>query len=135
MIFVAHSLGGLIVEQALLLASDSLHDSHHKILDATSGIVFFGTPHRGSSNDIARVLQYSVSIGVRAKGLNTRSNSLVEFSSQLGHIQEAFQEFHTRKLPKFHITSFFEELPLPGFGLVSEKANLAMVEDLTRTGC
>lgn len=135
LIFVAHSLGGLVVKQALLLASVSLHDRHRKILDATSGIVFFGTPHRGSSNDIARVLQYSASIGARVNRSNIRSYPFLEFSSQLGRIQEAFQEFQSRKVPEFQIISFFEELPIPGFGLVSEKVNLVAMADLTRTGC
>lgn len=123
MIFVGHSLGGLVVKQALLLASESLHDSYHDILNATSGIVFLGTPHRGSSNDIARVLQYHEFVGTRKGELNARG-PFAELSLQLGHIQEAFQEFHTQKLLKFQIISFFEELPVPGFGLVSQKVNL-----------
>lgn len=59
--FLAHSLGGIIVKEALLLASDTSRQSFRQILKATSGIVFFGTPNFGGLNDIERVLQYSVS--------------------------------------------------------------------------
>lgn len=43
-IFICHSLGGIVVKQ--LLARTALGTSH--ILPSTSGIVFYGTPHRGS---------------------------------------------------------------------------------------
>jgi hypothetical protein len=119
LIFVAHSLGGLVVEEALLLASDSLHDSHHNIVHATSGIIFLGTPNHGSSNDITRVLEYCASLGTGKRRFVAGSHPFAELSSQLGHIHKAFQEYRTRKLTQFHIISFFEELPIPGFGLVS----------------
>jgi predicted alpha/beta hydrolase family esterase len=42
-IFVAHSLGGVIVKRALVEAK--LDDSYKAIHDATYGIAFFGKPH------------------------------------------------------------------------------------------
>ncbi|CZR67446.1 uncharacterized protein PAC_17345 [Phialocephala subalpina] len=118
LIFVAHSFGGLVVKQALLLASDSLDDNRRDIVNATSGIVFFGTPHRGNTGDIDRVLQYWVSIGAERRRLSSEKFVFGQLSSQLGQIQEAFLEFHTRKIPRFQIISFFEELPDPEFGVV-----------------
>ncbi|KAE8440915.1 hypothetical protein EG329_006312 [Mollisiaceae sp. DMI_Dod_QoI] len=118
LIFVAHSLGGLIVKQALLLASNSLHDGYHEILKATAGIVFMGTPHCGNSDDITRVLQYCASIGTEKEITIAGSHSFAELSAQLGAAHKEFQEFYTRELPQFQIVSFLEELPIPGFGLV-----------------
>ena len=46
-LFVAHSLGGLVCEQALLL-SDATREPN-SIANNTVGIVFMGTPHYGSS--------------------------------------------------------------------------------------
>ena len=48
-VFVAHSLGGLVVKQALIEARKQTHDSDlQDVYDSTHGIIFFGTPHRGS---------------------------------------------------------------------------------------
>ena len=48
LIFIAHSLGGLVVEQALLICRGS-HDRNLKtMLSSTIGILFMGTPHDGS---------------------------------------------------------------------------------------
>lgn len=46
LIFIAHSLGGIVVKQALPQAR--LEPQYQSICDAILGIIFFGTPHRGS---------------------------------------------------------------------------------------
>lgn len=51
--FIAHSLGGLLVREALTLASqhqdDQIGTSRYKdIFRSTVAIMFFGTPHRGA---------------------------------------------------------------------------------------
>ena len=54
-IFVCHSLGGLVVKQALIRSSEYYHNQepHHamlgSVLKSTLGVIFLGTPHRGSS--------------------------------------------------------------------------------------
>ena len=61
-IFVCHSLGGIVVKQAMISAHRN--DNHKAILSATKGVIFMGTPHGGSSYagrgkimaDIANVL-------------------------------------------------------------------------------
>lgn len=54
-IFVAHSLGGLIVKNALIEASEAIEDSVMdkltlSIQQCTKGVVFFGTPHKGHAD-------------------------------------------------------------------------------------
>ncbi|KAI9148687.1 Enniatin synthetase [Paramyrothecium foliicola] len=46
-IFVAHSLGGLIVKQALISLSKSKNEEDQRLLHAVYGVVFFGVPHDG----------------------------------------------------------------------------------------
>ncbi|KEY71346.1 hypothetical protein S7711_10245, partial [Stachybotrys chartarum IBT 7711] len=46
-IFIAHSLGGLIVKQALISLSKSKNEEDQRLLQAVYGIVFFGVPHDG----------------------------------------------------------------------------------------
>jgi protein SERAC1 len=45
-VWVSHSLGGLVVKKAIINAYIS-GDYYESIHDATRGVVFFGTPHRG----------------------------------------------------------------------------------------
>lgn len=49
-IFVCHSLGGIIVKEALRLSSVAqFRPREQRLYQDTFGIVFLGTPHRGSS--------------------------------------------------------------------------------------
>lgn len=48
-IFVVHSLGGLLAKQILRRANDSADDDYKKISDSTRLLVFLSTPHTGSS--------------------------------------------------------------------------------------
>ncbi|KAG4440948.1 hypothetical protein IFR05_003577 [Cadophora sp. M221] len=74
-IFVAHSLGGLVVKEALV-ESKKYEDNAMKsdIYESIKGIVFFGTPHRGSSDaqwgDILRSIA-SVAFDTNEKLLQT----------------------------------------------------------------
>jgi hypothetical protein len=48
-VFVCHSLGGIVVKKALILAHERSSDPEYKqILDSTRGIAFLGVPHKGS---------------------------------------------------------------------------------------
>jgi hypothetical protein len=47
-IFVAHSLGGLVVKQVLRIAADHRGRDTASIFDKTRGVVFLGTPNVGS---------------------------------------------------------------------------------------
>ncbi|PKK53500.1 hypothetical protein CI102_1943 [Trichoderma harzianum] len=46
-VFIAHSLGGLIVKQFLISLSKSIDDVDQRLRDAIYGIAFFGVPHDG----------------------------------------------------------------------------------------
>ena len=48
MIFVGHSLGGIVIKSALIFSSESTLKSTQAIELSTCGVIFFGTPHRGS---------------------------------------------------------------------------------------
>ncbi|KAI2603729.1 hypothetical protein GGR54DRAFT_622131 [Hypoxylon sp. NC1633] len=52
-VFVGHSLGGLVIKEALLRSSEYYHNQQDEELGSvfacTKGIVFLGTPHRGST--------------------------------------------------------------------------------------
>lgn len=48
-VWLAHSMGGLIVKQILIEAAQSGEQENKKICDNTKAILFFSTPHTGSS--------------------------------------------------------------------------------------
>jgi hypothetical protein len=52
LIFVAHSLGGLIVKSALVASSTANTDSEKAVGLSTGGIIFFATPHQGCSHPV-----------------------------------------------------------------------------------
>ena len=53
-IFVAHSLGGIVLKRALFMAS--LDKRYRDIFEDTAGILFFGTPHMGKGASEADVI-------------------------------------------------------------------------------
>ncbi|KAL6805248.1 hypothetical protein J3E68DRAFT_441739 [Trichoderma sp. SZMC 28012] len=48
LVFVAHSLGGIVVKEMLARSSSSSETELKNIVESTATIVFLGTPHRGS---------------------------------------------------------------------------------------
>lgn len=49
LIFVCHSLGGLLVKQVLRTAKESSEQTWHRIADHCVAVLFLATPHSGSS--------------------------------------------------------------------------------------
>ncbi|KUI53424.1 Protein SERAC1 [Cytospora mali] len=58
--FIAHSIGGLVVKQALLIARRD--ETYRGILFNCHGVTFFATPHRGSSYMAMRHLSESIQL-------------------------------------------------------------------------
>ncbi|KAF5235110.1 hypothetical protein FAUST_7282 [Fusarium austroamericanum] len=85
-IFVAHSLGGLIVKQTLITLSKSKNDDDLKLMKAVYGIVFFGVPHMG--------MDISSLIAMVGDGPNRfLIESISHINSQIPSIQQ--REFYT----------------------------------------
>ncbi|KAL1860723.1 hypothetical protein Daus18300_009066 [Diaporthe australafricana] len=104
-VFICHSLGGIVVKQALNRAAEN---SRYKaaILYRVFGIFFFGTPHRGSE---LAPLGSIISRALRAGALGSHTNSqlvkeLDRKSTSLSHISNSFKE-HGHKI---RIVSFVE---------------------------
>ncbi|KAK4196100.1 hypothetical protein QBC40DRAFT_287873 [Triangularia verruculosa] len=71
-IFIAHSLGGIIIKEALVytrgLSAKSRGSLSH-IFDSTKTVLFFGTPHRAVDlteilHDVSRVIGFRINPGV-----------------------------------------------------------------------
>ncbi|KAH8178825.1 NACHT domain-containing protein [Sarocladium implicatum] len=101
-IFVVHSMGGLVVKEAYLQGQNDPH--YEYIIKAVSAIIFLSTPHRGTTlaETLNRVLRASLIGSPRnfIAELNTNSTTL-----------EMLNEHFRHAAPKLDIMSFYETRP------------------------
>ena len=132
LIFIAHSLGGIVCKQALILAFRN--PLHSIILDSTIGILFFGTPHRGARGtpEMGIVLGNIVDLCLKSSGSRlllgkTRSDLLASLSANYSTLRDVAQDF-THILDGLQIITFYElEEKAPLGRLVSHTLSLDMI--------
>ncbi|RYP26645.1 hypothetical protein DL768_011615 [Monosporascus sp. mg162] len=116
LVFVAHSLGGLISKVALIRASEHGQDkpqAHlHNIAQSTVGVLFFGTPHRGADpfNIAHHVLKALAGLAWQLN--NSVVQTLLQGGDYLRSVQDSFVTLS--KSSRWAIFSFQEEYPLRG---------------------
>ena len=47
LVFLAHSLGGIVLKRALVLLVRDSNDEERKLFESVKGLIFFGVPHKG----------------------------------------------------------------------------------------
>lgn len=120
LIFVAHSLGGLVCKKAILLSRNNPEAHLRGIFGCTKGIIFMGTPHKGawmadwakipaSALGLAKVANKSLLEILQTDNQLLESDQL-EFWSMVRELREGGR--------RFEVTCAFEELPLPVVGKV-----------------
>ncbi|KAJ6112263.1 hypothetical protein N7523_008324 [Penicillium sp. IBT 18751x] len=115
-IFIGHSLGGLVIKQALLNAKED--PKYGAIRNATSGLVFFGTPHRGAK---------AVELGKIAAGIarfvskGHASNDLLDCLEHNSLFTRQMSDRFRHQLEDYQVISFIEgkEVQLGGAGPAS----------------
>lgn len=140
-IFLCHSLGGIIVKRALAYSTSrtSSKVAHlHSIYTCTYGILFFGTPHLGSRKaHLASSLQKLASISLPRKTLETDSallRALEEDSEVLQNISDQFAPL----MPRFCVFFFWEQqrtdLKYTKDYIVDESSAAPMLDGTERAG-
>ncbi|KAF2848626.1 hypothetical protein T440DRAFT_500299 [Plenodomus tracheiphilus IPT5] len=130
-VFVCHSLVGIVCKQALVLAheDDRLYGD---ILSAVSGILFFGTPHRGSKGaDIGKTVGNVVNMCLCASHIAGIAGSVrADLLTTLESNSEALGELAVssrNRLRNLEIGTFHETQTMPGLSeLVVEKHSAIM---------
>ncbi|ETS83590.1 hypothetical protein PFICI_05466 [Pestalotiopsis fici W106-1] len=121
-VFVAHSLGGLIVKAALIKSAEYKSHNRHprqaEIYASTCGVAFFGTPHRGSSTE-----GYAEIIAGIAKLAWRRPNkSLLDALKENSQILEHQRESWTTISNNIPVVCVREELPT-AIGMIVPEAS------------
>ncbi|KAI0110359.1 Alpha/Beta hydrolase protein [Nemania sp. FL0031] len=114
-IFICHSLGGLIVKQALITSASyyKRYLTLNQIYTSTAGVVFMGTPHRGSST-----VSYGEIVAKFAKLLLRQPNDeLLQTLRPDSHILDKQRHDFTTISNDMTIVCIREELPT-GMGLI-----------------
>jgi len=120
LVFVAHSLGGIICKKAILFSQQKHGEPEiESIFKCTKGIIFMGTPHRGAW--MATWAKIPVSAFGIVKSTNPYLLGTLSGEEVLGSIQTDFGELlhkmSTSETP-IEVTCFYEELALPLVGKV-----------------
>ncbi|KAK3984467.1 hypothetical protein QBC44DRAFT_388270, partial [Cladorrhinum sp. PSN332] len=122
-IWVGHSLGGLVIKDAIILAND--HDKNDgfrefsEIFTSTIGVIFLGTPHRGSGLESLGQVVAKI-----AKAAWKQPNSeLLRTLSTDSHVLEKQRDQFDRVSKDLEIVCFAEQLPWLTFGLIVDKTS------------
>ncbi|KAL9132774.1 MAG: hypothetical protein Q9175_006049 [Cornicularia normoerica] len=104
-IFIAHSLGGLVVKQALVIAKNN--DIYTHLRKATYGLVFFAVPHQGG---------HGAGLGAIAKNIvlsltGDAKNDIIESLKSNSLFQENQAAFFKHQLEDYQIVSVYEDMP------------------------
>lgn len=104
LIFICHSLGGIVFKQALVRAHES--PRYAEIIPRIKGVFFFGTPHRGS--DMAKWASMLAAI-LKAASISSSTNTglskdLIPGSRILTNISRSF----VQRSSQLRIFSFYE---------------------------
>ncbi|MCJ1381752.1 hypothetical protein MMC17_004863 [Xylographa soralifera] len=116
-IFVGHSLGGLLIKEALLRSAECWDTKQHPRLGSlqkhTKGVIFLGTPHRGS--DKAQLAQTLTSIVSVVRQPNDKMQRTLDLDSDVLERQRNSFAAQFKDLP---LVYFFEEHPTKKLGIV-----------------
>jgi protein SERAC1 len=127
LLFVAHSLGGILVKDGLCWAKAQAGFSAVKVNEvysATKGVIFLGTPHRGASGQYATVGEQLRRL-VKIAGQESDPYLLAGLKSDSEGLTRISESFHLLADDKtFLIFSFVESKPLSavkGMGFVVDR--------------
>ncbi|KAL8858372.1 MAG: hypothetical protein Q9178_005053 [Gyalolechia marmorata] len=138
-IWVAHSLGGLVVKRALIYSAEirGMKTEHlRSIFVSTYGILFLGTPHHGS--DVAQWgnrLEWICSVMLPKKVMDSQSQLIDALKTNNETLQNIDRQF-IQILSRFHIYFFHEGKPTNLKGtlkfIVDETSASPTVQDVER---
>lgn len=140
-IFVCHSLGGLVVKRCLIHSRATRHSHTERtrsIYVSTYGVLFLGTPHNGS--DLAKwgTLLERISSVVLPKKFFDSSPQLVEALKTNNETLQNINRLFIEIIGRFHVYFFHESKPMDMKGtrqfVVDEDSAAPVIEGVERMG-
>ncbi|MCJ1386808.1 hypothetical protein MMC17_009936 [Xylographa soralifera] len=122
LVFVAHSLGGLVVKRAVVKARNN--PEYSSISQSAKNFAFFATPHRGGYG--AELGQAAAGL-VRRLGMNPR-NGIMEALRKDSHIAPEINSDFVDGQDNYRICSFFECKPMPGLSALIVERRSAILD-------
>lgn len=121
-VFITHSLGGLLAKQFLRNAIDFGTDRQRKVVEQTKGLVFLATPHSGSNWS-----NWAQFINNRLLTMPKLSVSVEELEAGHSRLQELnFVYRGHATLSQIPVKAYYETQPLKPLGVVVDKVSADM---------
>jgi hypothetical protein len=140
-VFVCHSLGGLVVKRALIACHNLLNEkTEHlrSIFVATYGILFLGTPHNGAEAAKWGLLLQNICSAMLPKRFLDTSPQLIEGLKTNNENLQSINRLFTEIVGRFHIFFFHETRPVNLHGvrvlIVDEPSAAPNYEGVERMG-
>ena len=109
LIFICHSLGGIVVKQLLYSCAHSEDHRHKALVERVSGLIFLGTPHQGAS--LAKFISNLTSIGA------SKATQLLAHGNDYLSILHTWFIKYCKDNKKLKIKNFYESYPTQGIKL------------------
>jgi hypothetical protein len=140
-VFVCHSLGGLVVKRALITCRNMTSEkTEHlrSVFVSTYGILFLGTPHNGSEAAKWGLLLQNICSVVLPKRVLDTSSQLIEGLKTNNENLQSINRLFTEIVGRFHIFFFHETRPMDMHGvrllIVDEASAAPNYEGVERMG-
>ncbi|RDL33755.1 uncharacterized protein BP5553_08123 [Venustampulla echinocandica] len=109
LIFVAHGLGGIVVKAAINQSFETRGTRLSIVAPAVRGVVFLGTPHRGSDSVSIPEIAYNITRGVGRNPNGKLLQALEKNSEILDRTHKSFLQ-KISGCPKLLVAAFREEM-------------------------
>jgi len=103
LLLLGHSLGGLLIKQALINAHNNPKYAHIK--NATRGLAFFGTPHNGGSKALVKIGGVAAEIAIKLDF--QKGDDVLETLKEGSIFTDIMHEHWKHQLFKYDIVSFW----------------------------
>ena len=123
--FVCHSLGGVVLKEALVISSnakDPEHIDHHEVMLGTSGLVLMGVPNLGLNHDQLRTVVDGKPNDNFVTDLVTRSTD-GQPSQYLARLTGDFARLCGLQQQPWRIVSYYEMLRSPTISASASKSH------------
>ncbi|RSL38692.1 hypothetical protein CEP53_014656 [Fusarium sp. AF-6] len=130
LLLLGHSLGGLLIKQALINAHNN--EKYEDIKDATQGLAFFATPHDGGKQSLVKIGKIATKIALEL-GFQKGDNILETLKSG-SMFSDLMHEHWRHRLLEYPIVSFWGALDTvvpresTSFGLPGKHENVVSLQ-------